>query len=286
MGENSEYSLKNVILLSHSTHRKLCAILYTVIVPIVFYIGAVCLSFKNIEVRFNFYDDKLFLFISIIVYSGCIFKCLNRKYIGEFNAHNVLFICAFFWSVAALLTAFLFQSSSLLLLIGIVCLINRTLFFRTQSRKLFNALRNFRMWKKIGTVFILRGKVIATCFLIVMHLRLKLVSVLLLAFFAAILTYFTFNVIRFPIGAILTVPLDIASKHAGFVNGQTNAAFLIAGVISSSFFFIVNQPANWLIYSLVFFSAIRIPANPVMRADCDTGRIKSYFVNRNRGLQL
>ena len=286
MGENSEYSLKNVILLSHSTHRKLCAILYTVIVPIVFYIGAVCLSFKNIEVRFNFYDDKLFLFISIIVYSGCIFKCLNRKYIGEFNAHNVLFICAFFWSVAALLTAFLFQSSSLLLLIGIVCLINRALFFRTQSRKFFNALRNFRMWKKIGTVFILCGKVIATCFLIVMHLRLKLVSVVLLAFFAAILTYFTFNVIRFPIGAILTVLLDIASKHAGLVNGQTNAAFLIAGVISSSFFFIVNQTANWLIYSLVFFLAIRIPANPVMRADCDMGLIKSYFVNRNRGLQL
>lgn len=284
MGENSEYSLKNVILLSHSTHRKLCAILYTVIVPIVFYIGAVCLSFKNIEVRFNFYDDKLFLFISIIVYSGCIFKCLNRKYIGEFNAHNVLFICAFFWSVAALLTAFLSQSSSLLLLIGIVCLINRALFFRTQSRKLFNALRNFRMWKKIGTVFILCGKVIATCFLIVIHPRQRLVSVLLLAFFAAILTYFTFNVIRFP--TILTVLLDIASKYAGFVNGQTNAAFLMAGVISSSFFFIVNQTANWLIYSLVFFSAIRIPANPVMRADFDMGLIKSYFVNRNRGLQL
>lgn len=286
MGENSEYSLKNVILLSHSTHRKLCAILYTVIFPVVFYIGSVCLSFKNIEGRFNFYDDKLFLFISIIVYSGCIFQGLNRKYIGEFNAHNVLFICAFFWSVAALLTAFLFQSSSLLLLIGIACLINRTLFFRTQSPKLFNALSNFRIWKKTGAVFILCVKVIAKSFSIVMHLRLKLVSVVLLAFFAAILTYFTFNVIRFPIGAILTVPLDIASKHAGFVNGQTNAAFLIAGVISSSFFFIVNQTANWLIYSLVFFSAIRIPANPVMRADFNTGLIKSYFVNGNRGLQL
>ena len=286
MGENSEYSLKNVILLSHSTHRKLCAILYTVIVPIVFYIGAVCLSFKNIEGRFNFYDDKLFLFISIVVYSGCIFNCLNRKYIGEFKAHKGLFICATFWNVAVLLTAFLFRSSSLLLLIGIVCLINRALIFRTQSRKLFNALSNFRLWKKTGSVFILCDKVIANSFSIVIHLRQKLVSVLLLAFFATILTYFTFNVIRFPIGGILTVPLDIASKHAGFVNGQTNAAFLIAGVISSSFFFIVNQTANWLIYSLVFFSAIRIPANPVMSADCDTGLIKSYFVNGNRGLQL
>lgn len=286
MGENSEYSLKNVILLSHSTHRKLCAILYMVIVPIVFYIGAVCLSFKNIEGRFNFYDDKLFLFISIFVYSGCIFKCLNRKYIGEFNAHKGLFICATFWSVAVLLTAFLFRSSSLLLLFGIVCLENSALFFRAQSRKLFNALSNFRLWKKTGFVFILCDKVIAKSFSIVIHLRQKLVSVLLLAFFATILTYFTFNVIRFPIGAILTVPLDIASKHVGFVNGQTNAGFLIAGVISSSFFFIVNQTANWLIYSLVFFSAIRIPANPVMRADCDTGLIKSYFVNGNRGLQL
>jgi len=286
LGENSEYSLKNVILLSHSTHRKLCAILYTVIVPIVFYIGAVCLSFKNIEGRFNFYDDKLFLFISIVVYSGCIFNCLNRKYIGEFKAHKGLFICATFWNVAVLLTAFLFRSSSLLLLIGIVCLINRALIFRTQSRKLFNALSNFRLWKKTGSVFILCDKVIANSFSTVIHLRQKLVSVLLLAFFATILTYFTFNVIRFPIGAILTVPLDIASKHAGFVNGQTNAAFLIAGVISSGFFFIVNQTANWLIYSLVFFSAIRIPANPVMSADCDTGLIKSYFVNGNRGLQL
>ena len=285
MGENSEYSLKNFILLSHSTHSKLCAIFYAVIFSIAFYIGVVCLSFKNIEGGFNFYDDKLFLFISLFVYFGCIFRGLNRKYIDEFHAHNVLFIYILLWSAAALLTAFLFQSLSLLLLIGIVCLINRDLFFRVQSRKLFNALNNFRIWKKIGAVFILCGKVITTCFSIVIHPRQKLVNVLLLAFFAAILTYFSFNVIRFPIGGILTVPLDIASKHVGFVNGQTNAAFTIAGVISSSFFFNVNQTANWLIYSLVFFSAIRIPANLVMGADCETRPIKSYFVNENRGLQ-